>query len=100
MLRVRIQFEFIRKKAMPMHYFRSQIRFRLRVKDWQPSLSIQVKVTVKVRCFVVSRGHKGVLCVWQRCGRRRWRSGFWPAARREGVQHANRVRVRVRVRVR
>ena len=30
-----------------------------------------VRVKARVRCFVVSGGHKWVLCVRQRCGRRR-----------------------------
>ena len=31
---------------------------------------------VKIRCFVVTTGHKGVLCARQLCRRRRWRSGI------------------------
>ena len=30
-----------------------------------------LRVRVGTRCFVVTGRHKGMLCVWQRCGRRR-----------------------------
>ena len=48
---------------------------------------VSVRVMARVRCFVVTGGHKGVLCVWQYCGRRR--CCIWAATRREGVQHAD-----------
>ena len=50
--------------------------------------SLQEPVRVRVKCFVVTRGSKGVLCVQQHCGRR-YRSGIWATAGREGVQHAD-----------
>ena len=60
--------------------YRVRVRFVFRVR---------VGVRVGVRCFVVTRRHKGVLCVQQHCGRRRQRSSIWAATERESVQHAD-----------
>ena len=43
----------------------------------------------RVRCFVVTGSHNGMLCVRQRCGRRRQRCCIWAVAGRENVQHAD-----------
>ena len=48
-----------------------------------------LRVRIRVRCFVATRGHKWVMCVQQRCGRRRWRTCIWAVAGREAVQHAD-----------
>ena len=45
-----------------MSGFRVRLDIGVRARD---------RVRVRVRCFVVMGGHKGVLCVQQHCGSRR-----------------------------
>ena len=56
----------------------------------------RVMVRVRATCFIVTRKHKGVLCVRQRC---RGRGNIWPVAGRKGVQHAAGDDGRARVRL-
>ena len=41
------------------------------------------------RLGVITGVRKGVLCVRQRCRRRRYQGGIWAVAGRDGVQHAD-----------
>ena len=45
-----------------------------------------VRIRVRVMCFVITKEHKGVLCVRQCCTRR---VCIWAVSGREAVQHAN-----------
>ena len=50
---------------------RERERERERVDDVFDLVPLRVRVGVRVSYFVATRGHKGVLGVRQRCGRRR-----------------------------
>ena len=44
---------------------------------------VRIRIRGRIRCFVVTGGHKGVLHVRQGCGRGRQSSGIWAVAGRE-----------------
>ena len=59
---IRLYLGLLEVRGMMRVVIRVWVRVRVRVR---------VRVWVRVRYFVATRGHKGVLCVRQRCGRTR-----------------------------